>query len=124
MSDLQAQIEEYLIKRGGWVKAAELEEAFGIRERALRQLGKKPGLCTDFAISLSDKGFKHISLATTAEWLHARNAERRAAIARLRRVKRWTLSRAKVTQNTKRPPLTFERDTGQTILPAFAMHAL
>lgn len=124
MNDLQSKIEKYLLERGGWVKASEIETAFDIRERALRQLGKKPGLCTDFAISLSDKGFKHIALATTAEWLHARNAERRAAIARLRRVKRWSNYRARIIKPSTRPPMLCERDSGQFLLPAVALHGI
>ncbi|MFH0878583.1 MAG: hypothetical protein V2A34_02610 [Lentisphaerota bacterium] len=116
-TDLQLRIERYLLSCRGWVKASELERLFDIRERQLRQLGKKPGLVTKFAISLSDKGFKHIALATTTEWIHARNAERRAAIARLRRIKDWTASRSEVTRSILHPPMTFERDSNQAVMP-------
>lgn len=108
------QIEEYLIRKGTWVPAEELVSVFQIPERHFRQNGHTPGLCTPFAISLSDKGFKHIALATPGEWIHAKNAERRAAISRLRKIKLWSQRRSHVFFTEQKHEI--ERDTGQVLL--------
>lgn len=111
---LSQQIEEYLLRKRTWVPDAELSSVFNIPERRFRQNGHTPGLCTPFAISLSDKGFKHIALATPGEWIHAKNAERRAAISRLRKIKLWTLRRSHVFFAEHKHEI--ERDTGQVLL--------
>jgi sugar phosphate isomerase/epimerase len=112
---VSADIERFLLERGGWVKAAEICARFSVTERQLRQVDDRPGLCTSFAISLSSRGFKHVALATGMEWLHAKHAARREAFARLRRVKEWTTARSNTT-NVLRCGL-FEKDTGQGLFP-------
>lgn len=86
------QIERYLLERRDWVSAAELCERFGISERRLRQMYDRPGLCTAFAISLSKQGFKHVAMATEAEWIHAKNAARRGRPAKCLRRCRFIIS--------------------------------
>ena len=113
-SEAKHQIEEYLLDRGDWVHAAELCEIFGVEERQLRQVGRVPGLCTGFAISLPGKGFKHVACATTAEYVHFKHAMRRHGIGELRRVKELDKRRKTATQSFKNR--VFEKDTGQGIL--------
>lgn len=86
-SDLALRIEIYLLAHGGWVTAHELGQQFRVTDRAFRQSGQRPGLLTEFTISSSTLGFKHVSRATTAEWIRAKNTIRREALARLRRVR-------------------------------------
>lgn len=113
--DLAERIERFLLERGDWVKADEICARFGVDERRLRQMYDRPGLCTAFAISLSNQGFKHVALATTEEWLHAKHAAKREAIARLRRIKTWQANRRSTATICKR--LLIEIDTGQILLP-------
>jgi sugar phosphate isomerase/epimerase len=112
---LADQIEQYLLERRDWVSGREIAERFGINERRLRQMYDQPGLCTGFAISLSQQGFKHVALATTSEWIHAKNAARREAFARLRRVKKWRELRRNTIRLLRAG--AFEKDTGQGLLP-------
>lgn len=109
--DVKHHIEDYLLSRGDWVHAAELCEIFGVEERQLRQVGRNPGLCTGFAISLPGKGFKHVACATTAEYVHFKHAMRRHGIGELRRVSKLDEVRSTVTQKLKTG--VFEKDTGQ-----------
>lgn len=111
---LAAEIERFLLVKGGWVSAQEICNHFGIRERRLRQQGDNPGLCTAFAISISTDGFKHVSLATETEWLHAKNAARRDAVAKFRRVRAWTDRRRNTAKVLKIG--IFEKDSGQGLL--------
>jgi hypothetical protein len=113
---LKSRIETWLFARGEWVSEAELLSEFQIGERALREVENEPGLLTEFAISrkTAGGGYKHISLATTAEWLRYSHSEFNAAIRRLRRVRLQRKRRALV----QRPRSIFpvERDTGQGLL--------
>jgi len=114
---LKEAIEQHLLTAGGsgWVKSAELCERFAIAERQLRKVGDQDGLCSDFAIS-SDKGFKHIARATTAEWLAFKHRMRNHAIAELVRTRNLDRLRTQVTRTVKRPAFTFQKDTGQGVL--------
>ena len=112
---IERDIEQYLLESNGWVKSDLICARFGINQRALRKVGNTPGLCSGFAIS-SDKGFKHIALATTKEWLQFKHRLRRHAVAELNRVSTLDKRRHNVTKTTKRPAFTRERDTGQGLL--------
>lgn len=113
MEDLKKNIEQHLLQRGDWVTTQELESLFGITERQLRKKSDDAGLCSDFAIS-GDKGFKHVSVATTAEWLRFKHRLAKHAIAELVRVKALDKKRHAVTRVTK--AAVFEKDTPQTLL--------
>lgn len=110
-----ADIELFLLERRAWVSCAEICARFNVPERSLRQDGAKPGLCTEFAISSSTHGLKHIAYASTEEWLHAKHTLCREAFARLRRVKSLRAVRAR-TATIERAGL-FEPDTGQGLFP-------
>jgi len=108
-------LENYLIKRADWVPADEICKVFDVSERALRAVGDTPGLCTRFAIS-GPKGFKHVSIATRAEYLRAKHRLRRHAISELVRARDLDRRRQSAIRAIKRPPLVFERDSGQVLL--------
>ena len=111
-----AEIEQYLLAKRDWVSVAEICQVFGCRERALRQLGSEPGLATQYAISHPRMGLKHVAAASTAEYLHAKHAMARHAIAELRRKAAWDRRRSACTRTLARPPITVERDTGQLVM--------
>lgn len=102
-------IEEYLLRRGGWVSAAELARLFSVKQRELRTRDDKPGLCSNFAIS-GNAGFKHVRKATDQEWRHFEARLRAHGIAELARVKRLRIARQ------DRPQSRFETATGQGLL--------
>lgn len=113
MTDLAEQIEAYLREQRGWVKAADLVRRFNLRdERHLRAIGDKPGLCSAFAIS-GNKGFRHIEFCSDGEWHRFSERIRQHGIAELVRVKRLRLKRSTLTKT--KPPVTFEKVTGQAI---------
>lgn len=60
-------IEDHLEATGKWVSAKSLTSTFGVKERDLRAVGDRPGLCSAFAIS-GNQGFKHIKHATEDEF--------------------------------------------------------
>lgn len=113
MNEVAQQIEAFLVSQHRWVKSDELCQRFGIRERALRAIDGKPGLCSEFAIS-GDKGFKHVKHATDDEFRRADQRSRKHAIgefvsARLRRRYRQRLL-------SVRPPPIHEATTGQVVM--------
>lgn len=112
---LADQIESYLLECRDWVASNEICELFGVTERQFRQVNNQPGLCSSFAIS-GDKGFKHVSCATTSEWLHFKHRLRRHGIGEFIRVRDLGRVRRNVTRTIQRPPLVFERDSGQAIM--------
>ena len=114
--NLAEQIERHLLDRGEWVPARELCRRFGLTERQLRAVGDTPGLCEAFAISIPGHGYKHIRLATTAEFIHAKHYEKRRAIQRFRRVRVWDHARRQAIRSVRNPCFAFERDTGQGVL--------
>lgn len=110
-----AQIERWLITRDNWVSAADLCAEFQIAdERQLRCVGEVPGLISDFAISHSKRGYRHVRNATTAEWFLFKFSLLRHAISEIRRVRRLGKKRHNVL-NPTHPYLT-EADNGQGIL--------
>jgi len=111
--ELGEQIESYLLTQRRWVTSTELCERFDINARQLRQVDDQPGLCSGFAIS-GDKGFKHISIASTAEWLHFKHRLRKHGIRELVRVRNLGKRRHHATKTVKQ--IIFEKDTGQALL--------
>ncbi|MFA7256924.1 MAG: hypothetical protein WC047_05060 [Kiritimatiellales bacterium] len=113
--NLSPQIESYLLERGEWVKSRELCERFGVTERQLRAIDDRPGLCTMIAIG-GNKGFKHISLATPAEWEDHYARERKHNIMALVNLRAKRRLRMTLTRQVRRPELVFERDSGQILM--------
>ena len=107
-----SQIEAYLLEVQDWIPTRVICAHFGIYERALRSVGEQPGLCTAFAIS-GDKGLKHVKYATNEEWTHFSNRLRQHGIAELVRVQKLRKVREALT--TARPPMIFEKHTGQAL---------
>jgi len=115
MSDeLRQDIERYLLGVGTWVPAEVLCEKFGIDQRRLRGINGSPGLVSEFAISNTNLGYRHIASATTSEWLHFKHAMRRHGINELRRVADLDKSRHQVIRQTR--DFICEKDTGQGLL--------
>jgi len=113
--DLTQQIESYLLERKDWVKSREICERFGVTDRQLRAIDDRPGLCSRIAIS-GNKGFKHISLASTSEWQEHYYRERKHNIMALINLRAKRRLRLTITRQIQRPPILFERDTGQLIM--------
>jgi len=114
MNDLAEQIEQYLLVVSDWVSSDEICVRFGLKDdRPLRQVGSRQGLCSGFAISGND-GFKHVSLATTAEWLHFKHRLRKHGIAELIRVRDLGQRRHNSVKAIRAGQ--FERDTGQGVM--------
>jgi hypothetical protein len=117
MDALVQMIEAYLLQRACWVPARELCERFGLNERALRQDGDRPGLCSAFAISGVD-GIKHVSLGTTKECLEFFHTLTRHGISELRRVRALRRRRHGMARQIRRPAVIQERDTPQLLRAA------
>lgn len=114
--DIATKIEAYLFEREGWVLAAELEERFDVNERAFRSTGRRPGLCSEFAIS-GDKGFRHIAHATDAEFSRCYTRLRGHGLGELVHARKLLRKRYAVcTVRASAPVFTFERATGQGVL--------
>lgn len=115
MNALAEAIELYLLQRGDWVSTTEICARFSLRDdRPLRQVNEAPGLCTAFAIS-SDKGLKHVSKATTREWLRFKHRLRRHGISELQRVSRLDRRRRQVVTHSA-VGIDWERDSGQAVM--------
>lgn len=114
MINLAPQIEAWLFAQQGWVSSSDLCARFGIEDdRILRSIGDVPGLVSDFAISHTRKGFRHVRHATTLEWLAFKFSLMRHAISVIRRVKRLASKRHNVFLPTVPPS---EKDSGQYLL--------
>ena len=111
--EAKAHIETYLLAIGTWVPAVEICSTFHVTERQLRQVGEEDGLCSGFAIS-GDKGFKHVSLASTMEWLRFKHRLRKHGIQELCRVRDLDKRRQLVTKRVRN--VQYEKDTGQGLL--------
>lgn len=109
----KALIETFLLASGTWVPASEICSIFHVTERQLRQVGTQEGLCSGFAIS-GDRGFKHVSLATTMEWLRFKHRLRKHGIQELVRVRDLDKRRKQVTRSVRN--VQYEKDTGQGLL--------
>lgn len=103
MNALAAAIEEWLLERADWVAAAEIETAFGVKERELRATDGAPGLCTAFAIS-GNRGYRHVENATNEEFAHFYARERGGGIGRLVRARRLKRRRENVLVPKPSPP--------------------
>lgn len=117
MDQLAAQIEMHLLTRGTWVSTLDLCERFGIKERQLRQDGRRAGLLDAFAVSSTrggESGFIHHRHLPTAAWLPIKHRLRRHAISELRKLRTWSLARTRCLTG-KRPDLR-EIHTGQLLL--------
>lgn len=90
---LAAQIEEYLLRTGGWVKAAELCRVFGVDQRELRATDGVPGLCTKFAIS-GNLGYRHFQCAEDDEFAKFYSRGRRCGIGQLVRLRKMRRRRS------------------------------
>ena len=113
-SETRAQIEQSLLAYGGWVASQDICSRFGLNDdRPLRQVAGVPGLCTGFAIS-GNKGFKHVTFATTTEWLRFKHRLRRHGISELVRVRNLDKRRSNVLRVTKKR--SYEKDTGQVLM--------
>ena len=113
--DLAARIDAFLLARQDWVSAAEICVEFGVADRALRATGRRHGLCSECAIS-GDKGFRHVRHATDEEFTKAYGRMRRHGLGELVHARK--LLRKRLAVVVPRPPLVFERATGQALLPA------
>lgn len=112
-----AQIELFLLARGTWVPTAEICARFNLRERALRQDGKRPGICDAFAVSSTrngESGFIHHRHLPTRDWLRIKHRLRRHAVSELRKLRAWCLGRHNCLEGLR--PQLAERHTGQLIL--------
>ena len=113
--DVKKRIEAYLLADQGWVPCRKIKALFDVHERALRGIDGRPGLCSDFAVS-SDKGLKHVTLASRTEWLRFKHRLRRHGINELVRVRRLDRRRHAATRSLLHPPMTYEKDTGQAVM--------
>jgi hypothetical protein len=113
MDALVQAIEAYMLQRADWVPASELCARFGLGERQLRQDRGRPGLCSEFAISNSQHGLKHVTCATTREFLEATHGGTKHAVSELRRVRRLRERRHSMVRQIRRPAVCQERDTPQ-----------
>jgi len=113
---LKTALAQYLLRAPGWVSAWELKRKFDIDERLLRQSGKHPGLCSEFAISHPSigGGYKHIAHTTTAEWLEFKHAMRKHGIKELVRVRDLDKKRQEMRRGA--PPVVFEKDSNQALM--------
>lgn len=115
--ELKEAIESYLQNAvgTGWVKSRDLCDQFDISDRQLRQAGCRAGLCSEFAIS-GDKGFKHVTNATKAEYRRFKHRLRRHAISELVRTRNLDRRRNRVVKTVRRPAFAFQKDNGQGVL--------
>ena len=111
--ELRQRIEAYLLDHQGWVSAAELCRVFDVRERVFRSNGRRAGLLTDCAIS-GNAGFRHCACATDEEFTRAYGRMRRHGLGELVHARKQLATRLRI--RTLRPPLVFERATGQALL--------
>lgn len=114
MSDLERQIELYLLTQGTWVSAAELVERFQISERQLRADKGKPGLCSIFAISNSTLGYKHVRCATAEEFEEAHRRDRHWVASRFTILRRRKAYRQNCLTGTRGQ--AYEVHSGQGVL--------
>lgn len=114
--DLPARIEAYLFAAIGWVKGEDMAAHFQVNERAFRSTGRRPGLCTEFAIS-GDRGFRHVAHATDSEFARAISRMRKHGLGELVHARRLRCKRHAVLASRATPPsYVFERATGQGVL--------
>lgn len=116
MNPLARQIELHLLAAGDWIPTADLCARFCIRERALRQDGRRPGLLDQFAVSSTrngESGFIHHRHLPTRDWLRIKHRLRRHAISELRKLRAWRIGRHNCLEGLR--PHLAERHTGQLL---------
>lgn len=113
MNDLSAQIEAFLLARVEWVDCDEVCARFNVTARQFRQIKKKPGLCSNFAIVKNHK-MRHIDNATTAEWLETKGKIVWHAAGELRRIRRLGKRRHNAQKSFKSG--RWEKDSGQAVM--------
>jgi hypothetical protein len=113
-ADLSRQIENFLLHAGGWISGRDIAIAFGIEERALRRTGGRPGLCSEFAISHSRRGFKHVRNASDAEFSESYRQSRKHAIAEMVSARKRKSYRERLL--TEPPDPILEVSTGQSVM--------
>jgi len=111
---MKAEIEAYLLTRRTWVSATALSLRFHVPERKFRQARGKPGLLSEFAISDTVLGYKHLAQATTKEWLHHKHSKRRHAIMEMVRTREQDKKRQAMRRVS--PPVVYEKDSNQTVM--------
>jgi hypothetical protein len=114
MTDRAAIIERYLLAARHWVSVEEICRACSIPERLLRADGRRRPIFSRFAISCSTKGVKHITHTTVRERIKYKHSRLKVLIANRRALDEFT--HALHSNLTGHNP-TFERHTGQIILP-------
>ena len=114
MSDLAHQIELYLLRHGGWVTGRDLSLVFGVNERELRRDGDRSGLCSEFAISHSRRGFKHVRNATEAEFSESYRRSRKHAISEMVGARKRKRYRERLLSQPPEP--ITEVATGQVVM--------
>ena len=127
VKQISNQVEQLLIERGDWVSTGEICQKFNVDERQLRAKNDEPGKCTLIAIS-SNKGYKHVAIATTAEWTAHYHRERKHNIMGLvnlrnRRHRRESTAIQKPQFKQQQTP-AIQPDTGQFLLPGMSDIAL
>jgi hypothetical protein len=115
MSDTAYQVELYLLRVGDWVTGRDLSLVFGVSERELRRDGSRPGLCSEFAISHSRRGFKHVKCATTEEFEESYRRSRKHGISELVGARKRKRYRERLL-TTPPPRPVFEVATGQAVV--------
>lgn len=96
MLDLATQIEIHLLTIGTWVPTTELCDRYGINQRALRAVGRRPGLLDHFAVSSTRQGthsYIHHRYLPTKDWLPIKHRLLSHALAEIRKARLWTKSR-------------------------------
>ena len=112
---MKAEIEAYLLTRRTWVSATALSLRFHVPERKYRQARGKPGLLSEFAVSNTKKGYRHILCATDGEFLHHYRAQRKHAIMSMVRVRNQARERREA-QRRREEAARIEGGTGQRLM--------
>lgn len=113
--ELKTQIEVWLLTQTDWVPSAVICERFQVDERKLRASNGHPGLLTEFAISHSRLGYKHVRHATKEEYIEARSQAVSHIKSDAKRVRGWDQRRQ--TEKVGLRPHQVEKFTGQILLP-------
>lgn len=92
--EIRGQMDDYLIRHGGWVPGAQLAYKFGVKERNLRG---EDGLLAGLAIS-GDAGYRALMCASDDEFDTYCNRIRSHAISELRRIQRMKRNRTQQQQ--------------------------
>ncbi|CAN5549453.1 hypothetical protein BH09VER1_BH09VER1_24910 [soil metagenome] len=115
--DLATKIELRLLQAGGFVSTRQICAEFSITKRRLRQDDDRPGMLDEFAVSCTtegEAGYIHHRHLPDDIWLQVKGTRVGHALAELRRVRKWTISRHNILTG-KRPDLR-EVHTGQALL--------